>query len=913
MKSYSKARGTKGILLITTLLILGLLIVMAIGFVEANRANLILASNNADQQKALQAAYSGLQYVKMRFEQYQNYGTGQSKDPLLNANPSTIINTNNLVVYEGNEDIVGIFNNGDSHFQIHFTCSQCNKANLQQGYDDSQITSNTLPSSTVTFNSKEYSVNNLGNNSSYTDTNSNREIPPNSSTIIVIGYAHGVTRVVQALLREKAYIDSAAMAGGSISVGSGTCSSSFQWNIESSDPLYNNIRAGISWNGAKFVNSGGTINCDSCPVNSKNQPTSIFFSNLAQGALDSGSAYALQNNSQNGSIGGTITFGSISFPNKETTQVSTADNSGTFYANSNNLGNPPSNVLQGQDMVNNITNIETATYQNKNCQHCNTPQTFTLPAGIWAFDGTGNTINVFDSNGNIIATYKNNVQVNNVKVAQIKNFQLQILPGMNLVLNGNVMFTLADPPNSTNCNGQPCFTANACNGTPCNIDSKGQAVLPTIGLAYTNVNQVQQEPATLEVNGNLYIQGQLNGNGGIIVNKNPNTTAPSSWFPSSAWGTNTPWAQWVISNSNQSAPSAGDTGDIALEGNSLLSQAPNISLSIYSDGNAMFNPIPNFSNTINSLDGQAYGNALDNLAKGACSNTTGPACNPPKDGGWDNPLSTTGNDNLDPLNNIQGYDMDDMANLLQTASYNGNQTGSSYTQTQSYLHAPGLEGASTGITASQLFGTTTTVDLTVGYFLSNACGSCVTLNSYGTYTINSSNTNYLNLYDYTALRMYLSTCQNGTCDDSVLPISATPPSTTCALLQNCGQSSSLDPVENQIISNLQQFSGQAQANNEKFGQFMYSYVSSNNGGVQYTAQDMYFPGLVYVRGSNGFSVNPDCHSVITDGALVTTAPGANITVQNAQNVTFEYNPQVLYNYIPSQGGYKTTLIWITVW
>jgi hypothetical protein len=94
---------------------------------------------------------------------------------------------------------------------------------------------------------------------------------------------------------------------------------------------------------------------------------------------------------------------------------------------------------------------------------------------------------------------------------------------------------------------------------------------------------------------------------------------------------------------------------------------------------------------------------------------------------------------------------------------------------------------------------------------------------------------------------------------------------------------------------------------------MYSYVSSNNGGVQYTAQDMYFPGLVYVRGSNGFSVNPDCHSVITDGALVTTAPGANITVQNAQNVTFEYNPQVLYNYIPSQGGYKTTLIWITVW
>ena len=913
-----KWKQSPGIMLITTLLILAILVGMTVGFITINRDNLMLATNAKDQEAALQAAYAGVQYVQMRFEEDGNFGNDISSSTWT----SPIAKSPTFVSYEGNGVAVGVLNNGMSVFEIIFDKGK-------KEYDLSAIAAdpNSDPSESATFPTNEVSDNNFNSSGSGS--------PNGTARIVVLGYSHGVTRVAEAMLEQLNYVNASAEAGGNIDVSS-SCSGN-KWMISTKFPLVNDVKAGIKYVKGKsssyFANRGGDVTGPSL--------SNIFFSD---GTSDNGIIgevdalqYAFSSGDQSQSNGGSLSLGGSSETSTVYTSNTNSEN-GALVPDSGNVGELPSKDLHGSDI------LQQTEKQQEN------PVTETLPSGIYAFDsdnGKGDKITVYNFEGSPTTTYTGNIPIGGVTVATISNYQLQIQPGVNLQVPGSFMLTL-DPADTA-------FTS----GTNYDTNLK-QAVLPTLALDYSGTNQIgapapggpgnpstppPSGPSTFDVSGgSVYIQGSVVGSGSLVVQQgSPPSSDPasgsSSWIPSSSsW--NKSWAYNVGNNVsysftpqngvevtydpstyNSSPPSADDKGgDLYVDGQANTTAAPTESIGMYAGNNAKFNEIPYFtSNQINPVDGQAFETALNNLANCSSGSSSG-SC-----GGWTSSLTLPGSgpaSQLNSLNQYGQYQKPDITNLLQFAYYGSCSTcGLQNMQTIPLWQALGCSASNTcnltttqttdlvnnAATLNQNNGGTSIITTTscsggdsllqiigLGFMSSEflADSSCTPSS-----TINYSNT--LNLYTYEQITQYISSGKSSWLSYS-----------NCSNGGGC--SGPLDPVEKAISSRLNFYYNQAIQSGQNFGSYMNTTTWTSSTSTTPNGQPMSFEGLLYVKGSGGFEAASGCAPLTIDGSLVTTE--GEINIPDSSSVSFIYDPSQLSNYVGSSiKGVRTQILWMTVW
>ena len=955
-----KWKQSHGIMLITTLLILALLVGMTVGFITINRDNLLLATNAKAQEAALQAAYAGLQYVQMRFEEDEAYGPDLCKTgkncAQANTWESPVSSPPDFASFEGNQTAVGILNNGKSAFEVIF-------GNTEYLFDGSHgIVSNpNNPSawtntSAIPPNSPEVSINNLDS--------STGGVPNETARIIVLGYSDGAIRHVEAMFQLKGYINSSAESANNISVNLG-CSSpqgNNMWQITSSDPLNNNIIAGASWNGSTFQPTGGNIS-GPAGASGSGLPNQVTFSS-SPGTGEAGAAYALSG----GKTGeGEITVGSTVGQSSGT--VRTADGTGYFQAGASSNGNLPSKLLSASDILNQIGAGSTAMTSGSSSVDVPTTNAYPIPAGIWAFEsdgGKGDIVDVYDpTTGNLIDRFQGNVCASGSKscgpassIFSINNYQIQVQPGMNLVVDSGYSnqcnpcssLPAPSPALSSNTISNPSgnfmltlspvdFTAanenqDASSGGP----NSGKQVLPSLALAYTGTNQVGNNNASITLGGNLYVQGQLEGYGAVVAQSG--AAAPSTWVTSTGtsssstylnpyWGNS--WANSILSatasGTSQLAPASGDSGDVYVEGNSELSAAPSKSMAIYANGNAAFNPIPPYTaNQTNTAWDQALSQAMNGYAGNSASSPIAQTSNAPCGGSGPNCYAGWNyNDSSSNQINFEG---------LGGSTY----SCGSFTCYQDQYQTSGLDNGSLD---SQSFSTSTTsVFHDNSRILRRSCYNCSnpTSNSSGITGLENApvSASYLGIFPENTST---GTLKDTTLSSFLVSMGVTPSCTTsgCSLsgslslyqftqveeYESAGGSGggaaasawlnyqqppwdcscNLDPVEQTILDqiNTQYTAAQGQTPHQQLGYYVYQVSTSSSTLQQYQPQDMTFKGLIYVNGPKGFQANPNCYQFTVQGSLVTTGANddtgnANISINNAGQVNFIYDPSQVLGY-----------------
>ena len=939
-----KWKQSPGIMLITTLLILAILVGMTVGFITINRDNLLLATNAKDQEAALQAAYSGVQYVQMRFEEDGNFGNDLSSSTWT----SPIAESPTFTSYEGNGVAVGVLNNGSSVFEVIFNNTL---SHLGDGYQLSDIAANpgSGPSSSATFSTNEVSYNNFNSSGSGS--------PNGTARIVVLGYSHGVTRVVEALLQQKSYINSSVQSGKDINVQIG-CSSEAtpkgetnMWSMTSATPLMNNIQAGVSYVPKKgFEVTGGSITGSSGSTTGGLGLNQVTFSSSS--GVPAGAAYALS-----GSTGGEVDIGGKKYP-ADGGSVSTSDGTGTFFANAGSQGNYPTQNIYASNVLAGVGACSSSSPCGLGANGSTVPtiNTVYIPAGTWAIEsdkGKGDIVDVYsNTTGNVIARFQGTVNGPNGSPAfTVSNFKIQVQPGVNLVVDDNYPSdptrkrpcTAADYPIATSLTSKVFTQAAEGNlmltlsplqfpSTNTSIGGNASGVLPTFALDYSG-NSMGTESSSLVLGGNLYIQGALVGSGSVVAESQSSesssgsdtvtaTASPSDWllggggkgiesnpdFKSGSWTRNVYCSSGCTATTssttaNQAAPPSGDYGDIYVEGNSELSSSTTGSIAVYAGGNVGFNPIPSTFSGSTQMPLAAFTNAMDELAGGTDENTpqTGPAGN----FGWanntkNNTLMTSGGDSLDPLNSFS-WDLttNDKGNPSLTDSQRHLLRGAFYCTSNCdgrHSHSPsnssvgghtGLENFPTNYTPSQLISSSTTLSLVDG--------------DLGI----TSGTN-LNLFKFVQIENYLQT-------NNPIWLTYTPDS---------GRDSG-NPVEQSIINNISKINNSAAnmsvtpPNQSSLGYYLYSKyppctTCSATASVPAQREDMYFHGLIYVKGAVGIQANAGCYTFSSDGALVTTSGSVNIT--NAGDVDFIYDPSQIESFAPTvSGGYVTQILWMTVW
>ncbi len=884
----------RGILLVTTLLIISFLVALSVGFVEINRDNLVLAERVSESEQSIEAAYAGLQYTLMRFEQDKNFGisrtsntatpNGAPSGPGQNAafpdgSPGGVggiywasggvvmpFNLPYLTVRETGTTVVGFFGSNAAHFQVHFAhfnaSDQCPANPTGSGYGvngfkDDSIASNapgTWKHAPLAANL--HSCNNLNNSKSVIV--GGKTVPPYSARIISIGYSNGSKHMVEALLRRVVYTNSSIASGSDITIRMTTpaVSGDQTWHISSLAPLSNNVVAGLRYDPSSgtFKQVGGNINAYSGFGGSLPQ-NQIAFSTAGNSKYN-GAGYALR------PVGGSLTDASTpgvvqnidgkTYPTSSgLTSVSTGNSSGTLYSKADTPNAPPSKDLSASDILGHLCDKNgTCAGSTQDSQGTTIPQNNAhyISSGIWAFNshgGKGDRITVYDFSGNQIAQYQGQVTASDgtTVIGFVNNYQLMIKPGMNVIVGdgpsntaaGNFMLTL-DPTDFPSNSNQDPTTSNF--------------VIPTLALSYKQSGQLGAKPASLTLGGNLYVQGQLVGFGAVVAEANTSSPA-STWIPPSNNWTNG-WAGLVVGNSNQGAPPSGDTGDVFVEGNSQVSNVPTASLSLYAQGTAQFNPIPATLTTSGSLDMQAFGTASSNFAGG--SNGDG--------GYWDN-------DQIPGINDVFNnflYFSNDESKTTQLLRCSGCENGS-------------LENASTGKTAQDLFGAVTADTSLMNYLGGSAVPGTP-----------------LDLYHYTLLSQYKSTQDSKWLTDFApfagpIPLNVSDP----------------DSVELAILSSMNKYAEQAYSGNQQFGLYLANGAPTSS----YTAQDMAFRGLVYAR--NGFQANPANYQFTMQGTLMT--PQGPVEVDNAGQANFIYDPTQIMQFYqdPNIQGNRVDIQWVTVW
>lgn len=914
MKNRPKERG---LLLVTTLLIVAFLTALTVGFIVINRDNLMFARRIREGENALQAAYAGLHYVMMRLEEDRGFGVAPFTPGETQPNTSTRqydafpdgmptqygqsgiywngngsgggytipYNSSSFTVYETGATVVGLISSNDSHFQIHFrhfgggTCPTFNgtaTTYASNGFDDLSVASEDYRNWRHQRSAQEtHSLNNLNNPVSV--TSGRKRVPAYTARIIATGYSHGSTRVVEALLKRVFFTNSSALAASDITVRMSTSSISGDgtWYISSLAPSSNSIEAGAGYGGGRFRQAGGDINAYT-GLSSSIPADKIIFSTTDTNTRNTGNGYALRAPGSTRTPPGTVrNIGGSSYPNASgQTFVNTGKNSGTFYAAADNTVPLPPRDLTGFDVLSQmgatpVRDSSGVSYisQNDNC--------FIEP-GIWAFEsnsGHGNAIQVYNFSGGSGSRYTTETIG---PCLAVNNYQLMIRPGKHVTVGsagtaqGDLMITLS-PTFQNNFDPDP---------------NSRKFVLPTLALGYQGANQLGNSgnpdlaAATLTLGGNLYVQGQVVGRGAIIAQSN--TTTNGNWLPGNFGPTS--WARTIYDGITEGHPPNLDSADIFMEGTSQLQKSPNYSVVLYSEGNTRFNPVAsNFTDQLGvptSLpsippDSQAFANALNRLACGSsgCSGEWWTQAIPQP---TNNPIGASLNSFIE-----FGHDLTKLTPFLRTIK---NRRG-----------PQGANSAPTDKTAGNIWcpenpGCQITDPNAVAYLRGVPGSQCTGGSCDGSQGV-------LNLYQYTQLSNYRATQDN----QWLLAYPRPDPDSE----------NPLNPVEYSILSSVNQYAQQAyMGNHQNLGTYLGGGTT-----LDYQQQDLTFQGFIYSKGPHGFVSYPNNTRFAFQGAVVTTQGPMEIGSGpfDPGQANFLYDPSHLLDFYRLPYGHPITIQWMVVW
>ena len=220
----------RGIILISTLLLIFFLVLVSSAFININTNNLRLTTSVRDQELATLAAMSGVKCAQMRLEQFTNdsfstsWGgcTGTDRNFTGEGIPTGVSKAFSSITENGNSGLVtGNLRNG-AQFLLAFACEP----------------------KTTDINGTPSSYNNLSSITSQPRSASYRNVPQRSVHLIVVGSAGGVSRTVEVILKKQVLTDSSAFAGNNLTVGiASTSAADNLWYINSVDPFDNSVRA----------------------------------------------------------------------------------------------------------------------------------------------------------------------------------------------------------------------------------------------------------------------------------------------------------------------------------------------------------------------------------------------------------------------------------------------------------------------------------------------------------------------------------------------------------------------------------------------------------------------------------------------------------------------------------------------
>lgn len=525
----------KGIILISTMLLIFFLVLLSTAFVNVNTNNLRLTTNVRDQEMAVLAAMSGVHYAQMRLEQFKNNtfdnswggctGNNNTNPRIFDSIPPPAGATNIFSAWDENEnegEVTATLNNG-SLFKIVFACN----------------------ASDTIINGIPTSFNNLRDDSTVVSRSPGsglalRDVPSKSVHLIVVGKAGGVSRTIEVILRRMAFTDSSAFAGGNITIDIQGTNPDSLWYINSVDPFDNSVRANGNITGTPSIaapslgNAAPITNLVPAFDATKLQITFTRGNKLDPSTLNSNSA----------SLGAIVAKSTINFGGGVTIGDNTYEDNESIFAKQQTGGvlypkteSPSPQDLQASDF----------TPDSNEC-------IYSLANGNWIITAT----NQIERNGDQQASGQNGritlglssgpsgcASQSNI---YIKDYMLRIPKTINIRVDGT--FNL---------------------GLSSSLSSKRAK----LGLGYNDNGYMQSGnyPIFHVSGGNMTIQGELSGEGGIT-------------------------AERTIGG-----------GDITIEGRSVLSTDPTQGVAVFADGSLTINPISSTS-TGSNTDFSAYKGAI---------------------------------------------------------------------------------------------------------------------------------------------------------------------------------------------------------------------------------------------------------------------------------------------------------------
>lgn len=459
----------RGIILISTLFLIFLLVLMSSAFLNINSNNLRLTVNVKNQELAVLAAMSGVQYAKMRIEQYPNTETVSwgkcvancsTGSPTFDFNniaiPTGVATTNGfetITETPGTGVVTGTLKGGEASFRMVFTA----------------FAATTEQDGTPT------SYNNIWNPAAQ-NRETLRSVPARCAHLIVVGTAGGVSRTVEVLLKKQALTNSSAFAGNDLKVGTttslGSTTSNGLWSINSLDPFDNSVRA----NGNIIAPSLGVLPSLPSPFSSNPSPQ-ITFTGGGSGSLDPGGA----------SLGAIVAKKNIGFASSITSApditigdgVKDADETAYVKQQTGGILYPNTESPPPQDL--------SASNFTPGAGKC----IYTIAGGVYNITAS-DKIKLPDGSTSGTVPFTTNGSCASSPDLKVKDYMLRIPKDINVQANGN--FTL-------------------------NTILAGKKAKLGLGYDEDGVQEGGTSPNFHVAGGDITINGELTGEGGVVADK----------------------------------------------------------------------------------------------------------------------------------------------------------------------------------------------------------------------------------------------------------------------------------------------------------------------------------------------------------------------------------------------------------
>ncbi len=232
----------RGMGLAVTMVVLALLAMLTGAFMTLNASNFALLGRSSEMSRAQMAAFSGLQYARMRLEANTAWGrvTPMGAAPFPGG-AARVDLPGKLTVYEDGYCVVGIMPEIDAHFEIYFQPDPSHTTVTAHGrYDDASIAG--TPSNPAAWNrswAPTRESRSLLNSSPVEPplppTADLRGVVAGNCNLLITGWASGTSTQLDVTLGNLQVVDAPLMSEGTMAVELSSPSTG-QFNVTSVDP-----------------------------------------------------------------------------------------------------------------------------------------------------------------------------------------------------------------------------------------------------------------------------------------------------------------------------------------------------------------------------------------------------------------------------------------------------------------------------------------------------------------------------------------------------------------------------------------------------------------------------------------------------------------------------------------------------